>query len=46
MSFAAGHNSKRVFYKVLKMLAMKGLNNLETAEVIKAAFSVEFGETT
>jgi len=34
-SFAAGHNSKIVFYIVLKMLAMKGLSNFETAEVIK-----------
>jgi len=33
ISFAAGCNSKRV----LKLLAMKGLNNFETAEVIKSS---------
>jgi len=27
--FAAGHNSKRVFYQVLKMLAMKRLNSFD-----------------
>jgi len=32
-SFAEGHNSEMVFYK---MLTVKGLNNFETAEVIKS----------
>jgi len=30
------HNSVKVFYSFLKMLVLKGLNNFETAEVIKS----------
>ena len=37
ITFAAGHNIKRVLYYILKMLVMKGLNNFETAVVIKSS---------
>lgn len=32
IAVAAGHNSKKVLYKVLKMIVMEGLNNFEMSK--------------